>query len=495
MKIHKLRLGNLNSLVGEWEIDFNDKVFRAHSIFAITGPTGAGKTTILDGICLALYGMTPRLSKINQSNNEIMSRQSGYCFAELLFETHKGTFLAHWSQHRARNKAGGNLQGYKHEISDAVSGMVLENKASQIPELVKEISGMDFEQFTRSILLAQGSFAAFLQASPDERAPILEQITGTGIFTQISRKVHERTREEKKKLEQLEIQGAGIQVWSKEEETCLVQQLKLQIEQKEAEDKRQAILDQGIKCLAGISGLERELAILDSAWEDFQQRQESFKIHRQRLELAHKALLLDGPYAALSGLREQQEREVCRWEELGQQIPEQNRILENARKEVEELTTGLAQLKDQQRKQLEIIKKVRELDLHLRQGEESIKESKADMERFRHKIDKLQAEKENARKQREQHQQNLEECQNYLEKHQADQSLISDLTGIDKNLLRLLDHGARLAHAKSELNEAEKLQLRASKEYQDQEKRYEDIKKQLKFREEEWETLKGEIKY
>lgn len=73
MKIHKLRLGNLNSLVGEWEIDFSDKAFQAHSIFAITGPTGAGKTTILDGICLALYGMTPRLSKINQSNNEIMS--------------------------------------------------------------------------------------------------------------------------------------------------------------------------------------------------------------------------------------------------------------------------------------------------------------------------------------------------------------------------------------------------------------------------------------
>jgi exonuclease SbcC len=140
--------------------------------------------------------MTPRLSKINQSNNEIMSRHCAYCFAELEFETHKGIFRAYWSQRRARNKAGGKLQAYKHEISDAINGKVLESKASLVPELVREISGMDFEQFTRAILLAQGGFAAFLQASADERAPILEQITGTEIYTLISRKVHERSREE-----------------------------------------------------------------------------------------------------------------------------------------------------------------------------------------------------------------------------------------------------------------------------------------------------------
>jgi exonuclease SbcC len=135
MKIHKLRFQNLNSLVGEWQIDFNEKVFLTNSIFAITGPTGAGKTTILDAICLALYGMTPRLNKISQSNNEIISRHSGQCFAELVFETHKGTFCVHWSQHRARNKADGALQGYKHEIADVLTGAVLESKASQVPAI------------------------------------------------------------------------------------------------------------------------------------------------------------------------------------------------------------------------------------------------------------------------------------------------------------------------------------------------------------------------
>ncbi len=97
-------------------------------IFAITGPTGAGKTTILDAICLALYGRTPRLSKITKSENEIMSRQTGECFAEVTFETQVGRFRCHWSQHRARSKPEGELQQPKHEIADAESGMILESK-------------------------------------------------------------------------------------------------------------------------------------------------------------------------------------------------------------------------------------------------------------------------------------------------------------------------------------------------------------------------------
>lgn len=494
MKIHKLRFGNLNSLVGEWEIDFNDKAFQANSIFAITGPTGSGKTTILDAICLALYGMTPRLSRINQSTNEIMSRQSGNCFAELLFETHQGTFRAHWSQRRAKDKANGNLQVYKHEVSDALKGQVLESKASQVPELIKEISGMDFEQFTRSILLAQGDFAAFLQASPDERAPILEQITGTGIYTRISQKVHERTREEKKRLDELTMQEAVIQVLSEEEETGLVQQIKLQIEEKNAEDKRQVALDQGIKCLDGISALEEELAFLDSAWEDFQQRKGAFEPQRQRLELGGKALLLDGPYAVLSGLREQQQNEIKRLEDLQEQIPEQSRIRGNAWREVEELAVQVGKLKEQQRNELAKIKKVRELDLQLRQGAASIKQCQAEMEAFKQKVQQIQKEMEQAQKQLEQHQEDLEECQDYLVKKQADQSLLSNFTGIDKTLLGLLNRAAQLDRAKSEVKEAEKLRLVAKKSYQDQEDRYEELKKYLKSREEEWENLKQAIK-
>ncbi|HAH59686.1 MAG TPA: hypothetical protein DCL86_16205, partial [Bacteroidales bacterium] len=94
MKINHLRFKNLNSLVGEWTIDFTAPEYVSDGIFAISGPTGAGKSTILDAICLALYGRTPRLRNISKSTNEIIARQTGECFAEVVFETHEGQFRA-----------------------------------------------------------------------------------------------------------------------------------------------------------------------------------------------------------------------------------------------------------------------------------------------------------------------------------------------------------------------------------------------------------------
>ena len=167
MKILNVYFKNLNSLEGEWQIDFTDPVYISNGIFLITGATGAGKTTILDAICLALYGATPRLGKITKSSNEIMSRQTGECFAEVVFETLKGRFVCYFSQHRSRKKSGGELQPPKHEISDADTGKVLESKLKDVVSLVEKKTGMDFDRFTRSILLAQGGFAAFLHATSD----------------------------------------------------------------------------------------------------------------------------------------------------------------------------------------------------------------------------------------------------------------------------------------------------------------------------------------
>ncbi len=212
MRILGVRFKNLNSLTGEWHVDFTHPAYESDGIFAITGPTGAGKTTILDAVCLGLYGRTPRLDKVTKSSNEIMSRQTGECFAEVTFETQKGRYRCHWSQRRARKQAEGELQQARHEIADADSGAVLESKITQVGEFIEKATGMNFERFTRSMLLAQGGFAAFLQAPPDDRAPILEQITGAEIYSRISMKVHERRAEERDKLELLQAELKGIQV-------------------------------------------------------------------------------------------------------------------------------------------------------------------------------------------------------------------------------------------------------------------------------------------
>ncbi len=197
MRILAIHLHNLNSLAGRWSIDFSAPEYVASGIFAITGPTGAGKSTILDAICLALYGRTPRLRQVTRSQNEIMSRRTGACAAEVEFETSQGRYRCHWSQHRARRRPDGQLQQPRHELVDAVTGRVLETRMKAVAEQVERLTGMDFERFTRSMLLAQGDFAAFLQAGPDERAPILEQITGTAVYSRISILVHERRAAER----------------------------------------------------------------------------------------------------------------------------------------------------------------------------------------------------------------------------------------------------------------------------------------------------------
>ncbi len=218
MRILQVRFKNLNSLVGEWLIDLTHPAFTSDGIFAITGPTGAGKTTILDAICLALYGRTPRLNKVNKSGNVIMFRQTGECFAEVTFETQNGRFRCHWSQYRSRKKPGGELQAPRHEIANADSGEILDATLRGVAELVESKTGMDFDRFTRSMLLAQGGFAAFLQAASDERAPILEQITGTEIYSQISIRVHECRAQERKRLDTLQAELAGMQLLT----TCQV---------------------------------------------------------------------------------------------------------------------------------------------------------------------------------------------------------------------------------------------------------------------------------
>jgi len=221
MKITKVRFQNLNSLVGTWCIDFMDHAYLESSLFAITGPTGAGKSTLLDAICLALYGRTPRLEKITKSSNEIMSRHTGLCFAEVEFESMQGTFRCHWSQHRSRKKGSGDLQQPKHEIADIVSGTILESRMRNVLEKVEQVTGMDFDRFTRSTLLAQGGFAAFLQAKPDERAPLLEQITGSKIYSQISIQVHEIYNLEKEKCAILEKDLTHITILSQSDEDAL----------------------------------------------------------------------------------------------------------------------------------------------------------------------------------------------------------------------------------------------------------------------------------
>ncbi|WP_342244118.1 AAA family ATPase [Pseudomonas sp. OTU5201] len=224
MKILSLRLKNLNSLKGEWKIDFTGEPFAGNGLFAITGPTGAGKTTLLDAICLALYHRTPRMGTVSASINELMTRHTADCLAEVEFEVKGVAYRAFWSQRRARDKADGGLQPPKVELARVQDGDILTDKINDKLKLTENLTGLDFERFTKSMLLAQGGFAAFLEANANQRAELLEELTGTEIYGRISQRVFERTREVKAGLDQLRARAEGVELLSDERRAALQQE-------------------------------------------------------------------------------------------------------------------------------------------------------------------------------------------------------------------------------------------------------------------------------
>lgn len=232
MKICKLRLKNLNSLKGEWIIDFTKAPFDDAGVFAIVGPTGAGKSTLLDAICLALYHETPRL-KVSPSQNELMTRHTADCLAEVEFEIKGKGYRAFWGQRRARGSVDGKLQPMTCELCE-IDGTIITSKINEKIDKIAEITGLDFSRFTKSMLLAQGGFSAFLNASANDRAELLEELTGTEIYGQVSKWVFEKHKAEKAKISQLEAINAQRKLLSDDELDALV----LQEKEFEEQDKK-----------------------------------------------------------------------------------------------------------------------------------------------------------------------------------------------------------------------------------------------------------------
>lgn len=204
MKVLKIRFENINSLKGVHEIDFSKNPLASAGLFAITGATGAGKTTILDVITLSLFDRIPRVDeKISKGLIErtglIMTRNMNSCFAETCFQCKKGVFTSRWSISKTRT---GSLREYELELYDS-SGALLDLKKTEVPAENERNIGLNFDQFVKAIILAQGDFAAFLKSKGDERGKLLEQITGSWIYRELGKAAFNRNKQFGQELELL----------------------------------------------------------------------------------------------------------------------------------------------------------------------------------------------------------------------------------------------------------------------------------------------------
>lgn len=252
MKILAIRVKNLASLEGVFEIDFLKEPLKSAGIFAITGPTGAGKSTLLDALCLALFSKTPRHvdakesgielqdgnNKINQGDiRGILRKGCTDGYAEVEFIGIDGiTYKSIWSVRRARNRVDGSLQADTVELTNLNTNTVYPEKKTETLNEIVRLVGLNYEQFTRSVLLAQGDFTAFLKADKDEKSSLLEKLTGTDIYSEISKRTYEKSKQAELELTGLRKQMEGITLLTTEE-LQLFNEQKVALEKKESDLK------------------------------------------------------------------------------------------------------------------------------------------------------------------------------------------------------------------------------------------------------------------
>jgi len=298
MKILSIRIKNLASLAGEHFIDFESEPLANASLIAIIGKTGAGKSTILDAMCLALFNQVPRLKGsdgklvdvdgselLTNSTLTVLRRGTGHGFAELVFVAQdQKHYLARWEIKRARESATGKLQSIQRHLKCLTDGVVIADKAKAVDTSIHKITQLSFEQFTRAVLLAQSEVTAFLKARDNERGALLEYLTNSNIFAKIGEIAFRKTADIEKERKKLEEMLGHIEIISDQDLADLQQQhlqIKQQLTQLEQEKTRLELQQQWFEHK---HKLEQEIALKQQHFDAQQLSHQQLSPEREQLQ-------------------------------------------------------------------------------------------------------------------------------------------------------------------------------------------------------------------
>lgn len=329
MKILALRGENLASLQSQFEIDFAGGRLGSAGLFAITGRTGAGKSTLLDAICVALFDRIPRLQSNKKNDAEIgrddednrikandvrsiLSRGKGEGFAEVDFVANDGShWRVHWHVRRARGRADGKIQAAEQWLENMETGQRFAGKKQELQAEIEKLIGLNFEQFRRAVMLPQGEFAAFLKAGADERAALLERMTGGEIYGRLSIAAHERAKDEKLKLTQLQGKLGDIALLTDEERDALNAQLATTREQVTSQQQKLEQLTQHQEVLVNAEKLMQRIGEGEQQLVQAKQAQQLASPRYLQLEKYEQALPAGGDLTLLT----QAEQQVTKWQQ------------------------------------------------------------------------------------------------------------------------------------------------------------------------------------
>ncbi len=417
MKILNIYFKNINSLEGETRIDFTQAPFSDTGVFAITGPNGSGKSSILDAITLGLYGETFRFDK---PAAHVMTEQTADCFAIIAFSLGDESYQSSWQVERVGGVATGELQSATMQLLRLNTGEVLASTPHQVCARMAEITGMNFRNFTRSILLAQGDFAAFLNALDAERMDILEKIISSDIYADYKKQVIDQADQAQQTIAQTKEQLAAISLLSPEKREACEHDLVDYQEQAAELRSTQHNLQQQQAALKNITFVQARINVqkknLKQAQADVQQLQQQL----ERINASQNALV---------------------FKEQAELINDKNQAITQGRADLLALQSEMVQLKNKLARDKSVVGDV---------GNKSVAEQQQIISSFKTQLGQLtangQSEVTLARSlevQLAEKQATLAVLAAWLQEHTADESLLTQfpdigkLKGLQADLLQL----------------------------------------------------------
>ncbi len=326
MKIISLDGENLASLAAPFHIDFAQGVLADAGLFAICGNTGSGKSTLLDAICLSLFDAMPRFSAnrrgpsighVDTQENErlksndvrhILTRGAASGFAQVVFQLDNGQqYSARWSVKRARGSASGRFQAQEMQLFDCQKEQVIASKKTEVLAIIESLIGLNYEQFKRSVLLAQGDFAAFLKAPAKDRSDLLERITGTQLYSQLSKMAFTTAKEQEHKLQLLQSKQGDVSLLSQEQQQQLAQNIGGVNEALAKISQQQQQVQWLDQQLAQQTSLAQQMS---DGQQEIEQAQNNIKQQEENNQLVQKVELAQGANVVKVQLAQREEEQV-----------------------------------------------------------------------------------------------------------------------------------------------------------------------------------------
>ncbi|WP_173474472.1 AAA family ATPase [Fibrobacter succinogenes] len=428
MKIKKIEFCNINSLAHEWTIDFESPDFAKSGMFCISGPTGSGKTSILDAICLGLYGKTPRLGAIVGDTNEVMTYGAKNCYAKVTFECGGTVYSARWDQHRSvrTNK----LQKYSWVLTNETLQTVEASfsKQSEIEATMTRVIGLDFGQFTKSMMLAQGEFNKFLKCNENERAAILEKLTGDGIYRKIAVAVHDLYASANRAVEDIEVKIGDVSLLSDEE----LAELSAKITDAEQQKKRLAEDAERLLYICtwfeNLHGFEKLLSDAKNQLEKAKSAQTEFEPNRKKLERALHAQEVESSFVEFKSVRDNLARMKSQLEENKTKLPAAAENLEKASAQNREAQAAFEKCKAEYSANESVWEQVSSIDADIRNARVQLKNAKDAVAKIAGEAEETQKKISDTDKRLSDNEMALEKVEKYIAENQKDESIDGQLS-------------------------------------------------------------------